>query len=189
MFWSIGITMLTQCYSYRGLDAIAALNISNTISHLFMTVMFTLGNVVGIMLGNLLGAEQYDRAREYCPQLMALAFVSSLVMGGVLLLAAPWTPRLYNTTEPIIALAAGLMRIGALFMPVGALTNCTISGSPALGLKITGLSVRRRYFSASAVIPSGPTEQFMPTASASNSSARATASSGDAPVISRPLSP
>ncbi len=124
MFWSIGITMLTQCYSYRGLDAIAALNISNTISHLFMTVMFTLGNVVGIMLGNLLGAEQYDRAREYCPQLMALAFVSSLVMGGVLLLAAPWTPRLYNTTEPIIALAAGLMRIGALFMPVGALTNC-----------------------------------------------------------------
>ncbi|MBO6039687.1 MAG: MATE family efflux transporter, partial [Oscillospiraceae bacterium] len=124
MFWSIGITILTQCYSYRGLEAIAALNISNTVSHLFMTVMFTLGNVVGIMLGNLLGAEEFDRAREYCPQLMAVGFVSSLVMGGVLTLAAPWAPRLYNTTETIMALAAGLMRISAVFMPVGALTNC-----------------------------------------------------------------
>ena len=124
MFWSMGMTVLTQCYSYRGLEAIAALNISNTVSHLFMTVMFTLGNVVGIMLGNLLGAEKYDKAREYCPQLMALGFLSSLVMGAVLMAAAPWAPRLYNTTEQIMGLSSGLMRIGALFMPVGALTNC-----------------------------------------------------------------
>ena len=120
----MGMTVLTQCYSYRGLEAIAALKISNTVSHLFMTVMFTLGNVVGIMLGNLLGAEKYDKAREYCPQLMALGFLSSLVMGAVLMAAAPWAPRLYNTTEQIMGLSSGLMRIGALFMPVGALTNC-----------------------------------------------------------------
>ena len=124
MFWSIGMTMLTQCYSYRGLDAIAALNISNTITQLFMTLMFTLGNVVGIMLGNLLGAEEYDRAKEYCTQLMALGFASSFVMGGVLLLAAPWAPRLYNTTGEIMALATGLMRIAAVFMPVGVVVNC-----------------------------------------------------------------
>ena len=124
MFWSLGMTILTQCYSYRGLEAIAALNISNTITHLFMTVVFTLGNVVGIMLGNLLGAEEYDRAREYCPQLMALGFAASFVMSAVLLTVAPWAPRLYNTTDDIMRLATGLMRIGALFMPVGVVVNC-----------------------------------------------------------------
>ena len=124
MFWSLGTTMLTQCYSYRGLDAIAALNISNTVSHLFMTVMFTLGNVVGIILGNLLGAEDYDKARTYCPQLLFLGFASCFVMGAVLFVAAPAAPRLYNTSSEIMDLAAGLMRISAVFMPAMAMTNC-----------------------------------------------------------------
>lgn len=125
MFWSLGTTMLTQCYSYRGLDAIAALNISNTIGHLFMTVMFALGNVVGIVIGNLLGAEEYDKAREYCPQLLFLGFASCGIMGLVLFITAPLTPRLYNTSGEIMALASGLMRITAVFMPVMALTNCS----------------------------------------------------------------
>jgi len=124
MFWSLGMTMLTQCYSYRGLDAVAALNIGNTVSNLFMTVMFTLGNVVGIVLGNLLGAEEYDRAREYCPQLLSLGFVSCTIMGLVLFLAAPAAPRLYNTSAQIMELAAGIMRISAVLMPVMAVTNC-----------------------------------------------------------------
>ena len=60
MFWSLGMTMLTQCYSYRGLDAIAALNINSTVLNLFNTVIFTMGNTVGIIIGNLLGAELHD---------------------------------------------------------------------------------------------------------------------------------
>ncbi len=124
MFWSMGMTMLTQCYSYRGLEAIAALNISNTVGHLFMTVMFTLGNVVGIVLGNLLGAEEYDHAREACPQLLALGFAACSVMGLGLFLAAPFAPRLYNTSPEIMRMATGLMRISAVFMPAAAVTNC-----------------------------------------------------------------
>ena len=124
MFWSLGTTMLTQCYSYRGLDAIAALNIGNTVSHLFMTVMFTMGNVVGIILGNLLGAEEYDRAREYCPQLLALGCAACAVMGAVLFVAAPAAPKLYNTSPQIMELASGLMRVSAVLMPVMAVTNC-----------------------------------------------------------------
>ena len=124
MFWSLGMTVLTQCYSYRGLDAIAALNIGNTVSNLFMTVMFTLGNVVGIVLGNLLGAEEYDRARQYCPQLLALGCAACAGMGVILFFAAPAAPRLYNTSEHIMALATGLMRVSAVLMPVMAVTNC-----------------------------------------------------------------
>ncbi len=46
-------------------------------------------------------------------------------MGSLMLLAAPWTPRLYNTSPQIMELASGLMRISAIFMPVNALTNCS----------------------------------------------------------------
>lgn len=92
MFWSLGMTMLTQCYSYRGLDAIAALNINSTVLNLFNTVIFTMGNTVGIIIGNLLGAEEYDRARNYCPKLAALSCAASAAVGVVMFLVAPYAP-------------------------------------------------------------------------------------------------
>ena len=125
MFWSLGMTMLTQCYSYRGLDAVAAINICNTVGNLFNTVLFTMGNVVGIMLGNLLGAEEFDRARDTCRKLMALSVAACLVMGAGLFAAAGWTPRLYKTSPAIMALATGLMRVHAALMPMAALVNCS----------------------------------------------------------------
>ncbi len=35
IMWSVGMATLMQCYSMRGLDAVAALNISSTITNLF----------------------------------------------------------------------------------------------------------------------------------------------------------
>jgi len=125
MFWSLGQTMLTQCYSYRGLDAVAALNITNTVANLFNTVLFTLGTTVGIVIGNMLGAEEYDRAREACPQLMSLSVAACAVMGACLFVVAPYAPRLYNTSHEVMALSSGLMRVCACMLPIGALTNCS----------------------------------------------------------------
>lgn len=125
MFWSLGMTMLTQCYSYRGLDAIAALNINSTVLNLFNTVIFTMGNTVGIVIGNLLGAEEYNRARDYCPKLAALSCAASAAVGAVLFLVAPYAPRLYNTSHEIMTLAASLMRICACMLPVHAIVNAS----------------------------------------------------------------
>ena len=37
-------------------------------------------NTVGIIIGNLLGAEEYDRARNYCPKLAALSCAASIFL-------------------------------------------------------------------------------------------------------------
>ena len=123
MFWSLGMTMLTQCYSYRGLDAVAALNITSTVTNLFNTVLFTMGSVAGIVIGNMLGAEEYDRARSASTHLMALSFTACTLMGLGLLAAAPAAPRFYNTTPEIMVLASRLMRVCAVMLPLNALTN------------------------------------------------------------------
>ena len=125
LLWSLGMTMLTQCYSYRGLDAVAALNITNTVANLFNTVFFTMGNVVGVIIGNMLGAEEYRRAKAAVPQLMALAFCACGCVGLVFFFLAPLAPRLYNTEPEIMALAASLMRINACMMPLIGIVNCS----------------------------------------------------------------
>ena len=125
MLWSLGLSMLTQCYSYRGLAAVAALNINSTVFNLFNAVIVTMGSTVGVIIGNLLGAEQYKRARSYCPKLAALSCAASVAVCLLMLLAAPLIPRLYNTTEEVMDLAAALIRVCACTMPVHAVMNAS----------------------------------------------------------------
>ncbi len=125
LFWSLGQTVQFQCYSYRGLTAVAALNINSVVQNLFNTVFFTLGNCVGIILGNLLGAGEFDRARAASPKLMFLGFASCCVTGGLLAAAAPWIPHFYNTTDAVMATATQLMWVGACMMPIHSLVHST----------------------------------------------------------------
>ena len=52
--WSAGIAFLMQCYSVRGLNVVAGLNIANTVHNLFKVVFLALGNSVAIVVGQLL---------------------------------------------------------------------------------------------------------------------------------------
>ena len=62
--WAAGMAMLTQCYSVRGLNVVAGLNISNTINNVFNIVFIALGDSVAIVVGQLLGAGEMKKARE-----------------------------------------------------------------------------------------------------------------------------
>ncbi|MBQ9810603.1 MAG: MATE family efflux transporter, partial [Spirochaetales bacterium] len=62
--WSMGVTLVTQCYSMRGLNAVAGVNIANTLNNLFKVVFLAFGTSVGIMMGRLLGAGRLEEARE-----------------------------------------------------------------------------------------------------------------------------
>lgn len=123
LFWSMGITMLTQCYSYRGLAAVAALNINSVVLNLFNVVMLTMGNCAGIILGNILGAGEFDRAKSYSPKLVALSIASALVTGSLFALCSPLVPRFYNTSEEVRQLAMQLMLVCAACLPLHAISN------------------------------------------------------------------
>ncbi|MBQ2651822.1 MAG: MATE family efflux transporter, partial [Clostridia bacterium] len=64
VLWSIGMTTLTQCYSTRGLSAVAAVNITSTLSNLFRIVVMASGNSIAILVGQRLGAGRMDEARD-----------------------------------------------------------------------------------------------------------------------------
>ena len=122
-FWSLSQTVLTQCYSLRGLSAVAALNINSVITMFCGVVTMSLGNCVGVILGNELGAGDFERARADCPRLAALTVTTALMTSVALFLVAPLVPRLYNTTDAIRDMATHLAMIAAVFEPFLAYTN------------------------------------------------------------------
>lgn len=120
IMWAAGMATLMQCYSVRGLDTVAAMNISSTISNLFNVVFIALGSAISIIVGQLLGAGKMEEAKDTDFKLIAFSVMSCVVIGSVLALAAPLFPMLYNTSEAVKELATSFLRIAALCMPIAA---------------------------------------------------------------------
>lgn len=123
IMWAAGMAALMQCYSVRGLDTVAAMNISSTISNLFNVVFIALGSAISIIVGQLLGAGKMEEAKDTDFKLIAFSVMCCMVIGGVLALAAPVFPMLYNTSDAVKGLAANFLRIAALCMPIAAFAH------------------------------------------------------------------
>lgn len=122
--WSIGMAMLSQSYSTRGLDVVAAQNISSTIYNLSSVVFLSMGNTVGIIMGQMLGADKSEaEIRDYNRKLMVTSVLSCLIFGGLMAAISGLFPQIYNTTDQVRRLATQLICINALMMPFNAYTN------------------------------------------------------------------
>ena len=118
ILWSMGMAMLMQCYSVRGLDTVAALNISSTITNLFNIIFIAMGSSVAILVGQLLGAGKLEEAKDVDTKLIASSVMACVVMGALLVICAPLFPKLYNTTDSVKELATSFMRVAAVCMPM-----------------------------------------------------------------------
>ena len=123
--WSGGQAMMNQCYSVRGLSVVAAINISSTISNVFNVSFIAMGSAVAIIVGQKLGAGEIEEAKDHARKLSAFTVLMCVGVGAALLVVAPLFPRIYNTSDEIRDLAAGLIRITAMFMPMYAYLNVT----------------------------------------------------------------
>ena len=123
--WSAGMTTLNQCYSVRGLEVVSAINISSTVSNLFFCAFFATGTTVAIIVGQLLGAGELERAVEEDRKIIAFAVALSTTVGITMAIVAPLIPQLYNTEPEVRSLATGFLLIVASYMPFSAFTNAS----------------------------------------------------------------
>ena len=124
--WSSGMAIMNQSYSTCGLDVVPAMNISSTIFNLGSVVFLAMGNAVGIIMGQMLGAGNSEtEVRDANRKLIAVSVCSGLVFGGLIAACSGIFPKIYNTTLEVQQLATVLICINACIMPFNAYTNAT----------------------------------------------------------------
>ena len=121
--WSAGIAVLNQCYSVRGLDVVASINIVSTLTNVFNVAFIAFGSAIGIILSQMLGAGEKKQAKFAAPKLFAFSIVSVIALALVMACFAPLFPKIYNTEDSVRHLATLLIITAAIFMPVQAGTN------------------------------------------------------------------
>ena len=126
MLWAIGTSMLVQCYSLRGAEVISAHSISSTVSNLFNCAFFAFGTTISIIIGQLLGAGELEKAKEEDAKIMALVVAICVVIGSIMALLSNFFPMLYSETLPEVrALAARLLLVSAVTMPIHGFAHST----------------------------------------------------------------
>ncbi|MBO2515971.1 MAG: MATE family efflux transporter [Clostridiales bacterium] len=121
--WAGGMAFMTQCFSLRGMVVIAATNIANALCNLLNVVFIAMGNAVGIIIGQLLGASRFEEAKKDSVRLMWFTCLVNLAITGVLVAFAKVFPGLYPTTEDVRQSATVFIIITALFFPVQGYLN------------------------------------------------------------------
>lgn len=121
--WAGGIAALTQCYSTRGLDIVAGMNISNALCNLLNVVFVALGSAVGILIGQTLGASDYERAKKDSFSLMWFTGGICVILTVVLTAVSGVFPLLYDTSDEVRHLGQMFIIITALFFPIQGFLN------------------------------------------------------------------
>lgn len=117
ILWAVGMTVLVSCYSLRGLEVVSAQNISSTVSNLFFCSFFAFGSAIGIIIGNLLGAGELERARDEDRKIIFTTVIVCAAVGGFMAFMSPMIPQIYNTTDTVKSIATSMLFITSVMIP------------------------------------------------------------------------
>lgn len=125
MLWASGMAVIAQCYAVRGLEVVAAQNISSTITNLFNIVYIQLGCCISIVVGQLLGAGKIEEAKDTDTKMIFFSVACCAIVSAIMILFGGLFPEIYKTEESIRQLAKVFIYISALVMPLCAFSHCT----------------------------------------------------------------
>ena len=115
--WSTGFAFLTQCYSTRGLNVVAGYNIAGTINNLFNVVFFAMGDAIAIIVGQLLGAGEMEKARDTDNKIIAFGVFLGALSGLMAAAVSGIFPLIYKTNPEARHIATAFILVQALFTP------------------------------------------------------------------------
>lgn len=121
--WAGGFTIISQCYSLKGLEVVAALNISSTLFSQMIVVVMALGVSIGIIIGQFLGASEFEKAKENAIKLTLFSGYISCIATVILLILSNVFPSYYETSNEIRLLASRFITVLGLFIPIHGLVN------------------------------------------------------------------
>ncbi|MDR2551709.1 MAG: MATE family efflux transporter [Treponema sp.] len=128
LIWALGITVQNIIFARTGTDAIAAFNITNTVSQLTWVVFIGLGNGVAVLIGKKIGEGQEDTARNYARRITLFAPLLSAAAALGLYPLSLLLPLVFNINAAVLGLTRGMFIILCCSYPFRAFNMTLIVG-------------------------------------------------------------
>lgn len=145
LIWGGGITMYSVIMGHLGTDAVAANSIANIAKNLIVCLCLGLGSAGSILVGNELGADRLEEAREAGKILTKTSLLCGILSGLFLLALSPVITGMVSLTAAarsdlrsmlvicsyyLIGKSVNSMTVGGIFPAGGAMRGLDSSATP-----------------------------------------------------------
>jgi len=125
--WVLGEMVYAIIYSRMGTVEMTAMTITFPLQGLAIGLLSGLAGAASVMVGNQLGAGQYQIARNYAIKIVKLGLIISIIFGIIIALLAPLYTRFFQVSEVANQLSIYVMWLFAAFLWVK-VANMIIAG-------------------------------------------------------------
>ena len=123
--WGVAFSMYSVILGHLGTDAVAA-NSLVVVARNFGTILcFGTANAGGILLGNVMGENDMERAKEYASKLLKLTVITGAIGGVLILIATPFILHFASLTETAMHYLKYMLLINTYYV-IGAAVNTTL---------------------------------------------------------------
>ena len=117
--WGIGFSMYSVIMGHLGTDAVAANGIANISKNLVVCFCLGLGNAGSIIVGNRLGADRLQEAKEVGETLTKTAIIAGIVSGLVLIALSPFITKMVDLTPTARGYLQKMLLISSYYFAAG----------------------------------------------------------------------
>ncbi len=99
--WGLASLVYIAVYGRMGTQAVASIQICNTVNNLFMVVAFGLSNAAAVMIGNSIGEDDMEKTKSYAKNLVATSILASIILGLILAVSSPYILNFFNISSQV----------------------------------------------------------------------------------------
>ncbi len=116
LIWVLGSSALTYIVAKMGTEVVAANSINNVVWQFVAIFIMGVGHAGAVIIGNAVGATEYDKAKEYANTLIALAVGLGLMGGVVMFSIRPYVLMLYKVSELTQQLTMQVLAVSSIIL-------------------------------------------------------------------------
>lgn len=129
MIWAIGNSMITIIMGRMGKEFVAANSINSVVMQFASVALMGTSSAAAAIIGNTIGAGEYDRARERARTLMYIAAIIGAAAGLLIFTIRPFVLGFYNITEVTHSYAMSFMAITSVLVFFMAQSSVSMMGT------------------------------------------------------------
>ena len=159
--WGLGITFENSIFAHTGTVAIAAFNITGTVSQLAWVFLIGVGNAAGIILGRKIGAGALEETKLYAYRFVWFVPCVAVFCGMLLFPFSAVLPHFFKGDDEVLYLAKIMLRELAFFYPFNSFCMYFIVGFCRAGGDTKFAAFHDLFWMWCIAIPSGAVAAFV----------------------------
>lgn len=114
LIWALGASAVAVVIGRMGTSFVAANSIYTVLNQFVTVIMFGVGNAALTIVGNTIGAGEYELAKQRSVKLLVISIFLGALSAAVTLILSPFVISLYQISAETAGIAASISRVGAL---------------------------------------------------------------------------